>query len=190
MNIPSENNLNEANLDSIQLKDVIDIAFLQKFQDDFAIGVGVASVTVDADGTPITDPSRYTRFCTNYVHATACGDSRCAESHHKGGVEAVRTGKPVVYECHAGLIDFAAPIMLEGRHIGTILGGQVLMEAPKQDKYRQLAKEIGVDEAGILEAVKEVRILPRYCIESVANVLFVVANNMSQDAYQRIKNKP
>ena len=190
MNSSSENSLHGVNLDDIKLKDVIDIAFLQKFQDDFAIGVDVASVTVDADGTPITNPSRYTRFCTNYVHATACGDNRCAESHHKGGAEAVRTGKPVVYECHAGLIDFAAPIILEGRHIGTILGGQVLLDTPKQDKYRQLAKEIGVDEAGIVEALKEVRILPRYCIESVANVLFVVANNMSQEAYQRIKDTP
>ena len=41
----------------------------------------------------------------------------------KGGEEAARLGRPVVYECHAGLIDFAAPILLEGRQIGTILGG-------------------------------------------------------------------
>lgn len=175
------------NLDNIKLTDVIDVDFLQKFQDDFATGVGVASVTVDANGTPITNPSRYTRFCTNYVHATECGDKRCAESHHKGGDEAVRSGKPVVYECHAGLIDFAAPIILEGRHLGTILGGQVLMEAAAEDKYRRLAGEIGVDETGLVDAVKEVSILSRERIEAAANLLFVVANNMSRDAYQKIK---
>ena len=135
-------------LSNIKLTDVIDLNFLQRFQDDFATGVGLASVTVDIDGNPVTNPSRYTRFCQNYTHSTECGDKRCAESHRKGGEEAARLGRPVVYECHAGLIDFAAPILLEGRQIGTILGGQVLTDLPDEAKYRRIAREIGVDEEG------------------------------------------
>ncbi|ODA42288.1 PocR ligand-binding domain-containing protein [Desulfosporosinus sp. BG] len=179
------------NLDisTVKLKDVIDIDFLQRFQDDFAKGVGLASVTVDPDGTPITNPSSYTRFCMDYTHSTECGDKRCAESHRKGGEEAARTGKPVIYECHAGLIDFAAPIMLEGRQIGTILGGQVLTDVPNDKKYRKIANEIGVDEEGYVEAVQEVRKLSRESIEAAANVLFIVANNMSSTAYQQLKLK-
>ena len=116
---------NNSTIRDITLSDVIDIKFLQQFQDDFAKGVGVASVTVDLDGKPVTNPSSYTRFCMDYTHSTECGDKRCAESHRKGGEEAAKTGKPVVYECHAGLIDFAVPIMIEGKQIGTIQGGQV-----------------------------------------------------------------
>lgn len=174
-------------LENITLTDVIDMEFLQRFQDDFAKGIGLASVTVDAKGQPVTNPSSYTRFCMDYTHSTECGDKRCAESHRKGGEEAARTGKPVVYECHAGLIDFAAPIMLEGRHIGTILGGQVITEVPDEEKIRKIAAEIGVDENGYVEAVKEIRKLSRESIEAAANVLFIVANNMSKAAYQRIK---
>jgi len=174
-------------LANVKLTDVIDLAFLQEFQDDFAIGIGLASVTVDPDGTPITKPSQYTRFCMDYTHSTECGDKRCAESHRKGGEEAARTGKPVIYECHAGLIDFAAPIMLEGRLIGTILGGQVLTDAPNDAKYRKIANEIGVDEEGYIEAVQEIRNLSRKSIESSANLLFIVANNMSNTAYQQLK---
>ena len=181
----------DKNLDisTVALKDVIDVDFLQQFQDDFAKGVGLASVTVDPDGTPITKPSSYTRFCMDYTHSTECGDKRCAESHRKGGEEAARTGKPVIYECHAGLIDFAAPIMLEGRQIGTILGGQVLTDVPKDAKYRKIANEIGVDEEGYVEAVQEIRTLSRESIEAAANVLFIVANNMSNTAYQQLKLK-
>lgn len=147
----------------------------------------MASVTVDIDGNPVTKPSCYTRFCDAYTHSTECGDKRCAESHRKGGEEAARTGKPVVYECHAGLIDFAAPIMLEGRLIGTILGGQVLTSAPEEAKYRKIAEEIGVDADGYVEAVKEVRLLSKEGIEAAANVLFIVANSMSKAAYQQRK---
>lgn len=173
----------------IKLTDVIDLEFLQNFQDDFAKGVGLASVTVDQVGTPVTKPSCYTRFCADFTHSTECGDKRCAESHRKGGEEAARTGKPVVYECHAGLIDFAAPIMIEGQLIGTILGGQVLTAAPDEAKYRKIAAEIGVDADGYAEAVKEVTILSKERIEAAANVLFLVANNISQAAYQQRKLK-
>jgi ligand-binding sensor protein len=176
-------------LSSIKLTDVIDTKFLQEFQDDFAKGMGLASVTVDLDGKPITNPSSYTRFCENYTHSTQCGDKRCAESHKKGGQEAASTGKPVVYECHAGLIDFAAPIMLEGKLIGTILGGQVLTKNPAEEKYKKIAKEIGVDENGYVEAVREVTILPKERIEAAANVLFIVANTMSKTAFNQIKLK-
>lgn len=179
----------ELDLSTVKLTDIIDLAFLQQFQDDFAKGVGLASVTVDTEGNPVTDPSSYTRFCKDYTNSTECGDKRCAESHRKGGEEAARTGKPVVYECHAGLIDFAAPIMLEGRQIGTILGGQVLTTTPHDEKYRKIAKDIGVDEDGYVEAVHEIRQLSRESIEAAANVLFLVANNMSKDAYQQLKLK-
>lgn len=177
----------EVSLDNIKLTDVIDLHFLQKFQDDFAKGVGLASVTVDPEGKPVTNPSSYTRFCENYTHSTECGDKRCAESHRKGGEEAARTGKPVVYECHAGLIDFAAPILIDGKLIGTILGGQVLISNPEEEKYRRIAKEIGVDPDGYVDASKEVRILTKESIEAAANVLFTVANNMSKSAYQQRK---
>jgi len=180
---------NQVNLNTVKLTDVIDLGFLQKFQDDFAKGVGLASVTVDPTGKPITDPSSYIRFCDEYTHSTECGDKRCAESHRKGGEEAARTGKPVVYECHAGLIDFAAPIMLEGRLIGTILGGQVLTASPDEEKYRRIAKEIGVDPDEYVKAANEARILSRESIEAAANVLFLVANNMSKTAYQQLKLK-
>lgn len=179
----------QVNLDTLKLTDVINLDFLQKFQDDFAKGVGVASVTVDPAGTPITNPSMYTRFCRDYTHSTECGDKRCAESHRKGGEEAVRSGKPVVYECHAGLIDFAAPIIVEGKLLGTILGGQVLTSTPEEEKYRKIANEIGVNANEYVDAAKEVRLLSRESIESAANVLFTVANNMSKSAFQQRKLK-
>lgn len=181
---------NEENFDprSIKLTDVIDINFLQRFQDDFATGVGLASVTVDLDGNPVTDPSSYTRFCRDFTHSTERGDQRCAISHRKGGEEAARTGKPVVYECHAGLIDFAAPIMLEGYQIGTILGGQVLTGKPHEEKYQKIAGEIGVDENGYVDAVQEVPILTKKRIEAAANVLFIVANTMSKSAYPQYQS--
>lgn len=186
----SKNNAaSEREVSKTNLANLIDIDFLQKFQDDFAKGVGLASVTVDLEGNPVTKPSSFTRFCMDYTQSTKCGGKRCAESHRKGGEEAARTGKPVIYQCHAGLIDFAAPIMLKGQLIGTILGGQILTTLPEEEKYRQFAKEIGVIPDEYVEAVKEVRIISKESIEAAANVLYIVANSMSRTSYQQIKLK-
>lgn len=177
------------NLDNIKLTDVLDIGILQKFQDNFAESMDIASVTVDIHGEPVTRPSSYTRFCSEYTHSTSVGDNRCAESHKRGGEEAARTGRPYIYKCHAGLIDFAAPIMVNGVLIGTILGGQILYNEPEDEPFRRTAREIGVNEDGYVDAVHKVKITTEKNIKAAAEVLFIVANALSQIGYQQMTLK-
>jgi Predicted sensor domain len=181
--------INRGEISKLKLKDLMDIETLQKFQDNFATSMDIASVTVDIDGNPVTKPSSYTTFCNNYIHSTKTGDDRCAMSHKKGGEEAVRTGKPYIYQCHAGLIDFAAPIMVEGVHVGTILGGQVLYSKPEEQLYRKVAGEIGVNENGLVDAVNHVKISTEANVRAGAEVLYIVANTLSQVGYHKVKIK-
>jgi len=180
-------NNSELDMDVLEIKDIIDINLLQKFQDDFASAMNCASVTVDKDGTPVTNPSSYTRFCDGFVHSTKKGDDRCAASHKRMGEEAARTGKPFVGPCHAGLIDFAAPIIVEGKLIGTVLGGQMLSESPKEQSYIQIAKEIDVNGHSLVEAVHEVNIVDLKNIEKAASVLFIVVNTLAKNGFNQIE---
>lgn len=174
---------------AVELKDLIDLSFLQDFQDNFACSVGVASLTEDAYGNALTRPSRFSDFCTKLVRATPIGSKRCRHCDLRGAETVARTGKPTVYECHAGLIDFAAPIMLEGRKIGAIFGGQVLTEAPDEAKFRRIAREIGVDPDEYLAAIAQIPVVPREKVEAIARFLFTVANTLSEKAYQTLKIK-
>ena len=131
---------NKSNTNNIKLRDVMDIDLLQRFQDNFAESMDIASVTVDMDGEPLTKPSSYTSFCIDYTHSTKTGDDRCALSHKKGGEEAARTGRPYIYKCHAGLIDFAAPIIVDGKQIATILGGQILTKKTGRRRFQSNRK--------------------------------------------------
>ena len=174
---------------TVNLKEIIDLEFLQQFQDDFAKSIGVASIAVDLQGNPITDPSSFTRFCMDYTRGSKEGLLRCAKCDREAGEASARTGKPYVYECHAGLVDFAAPIMLHGKQIGSILGGQVLPQAPDESKFRRIAQEIGVNPDEYIEALKEIQPLPMERIEAAANLLYSVANNLSQTWYQQSRLK-
>lgn len=173
----------------LEIRDVINIDLLQLFQNNFAESLNIASVTVDKNGTPVTTPSSYTNFCTNYIHSTAIGDCRCAESHRKGGERAACLGRPYIYTCHAKLIDFAAPILIGDTQIGTILGGQVLTKTPELHEYRNIAKEIGVDEDNLVKAVKKIKIMEEKNVKAAAEVLFVIANALSKIGYEEIRLK-
>jgi PAS domain S-box-containing protein len=171
----------------VDLRDLIDLSFLQEFQDNFASCVGVASLTEDASGNALTRPSCFTEFCMNVVRTTDIGLRRCRQCEIKGGEEAARNGKPAVYQCHAGLVDFAAPIMLEGKQIGAIFGGQILTEPPDEQKFRKIATEMGIDTDEYITAIRKIPIVPEKNVQIAAKVLSSVANTFSTMVYQKLK---
>lgn len=176
-------------LNTLQLKDIMDLQFLQKFQDDFAKSMNIASITVDKNGVPFTKPSSYSHICSNLTQSTELGENRCAQCHSKAGEEAFKTGKPYIYKCHSGLIDFAAPITVKGVLIGTILGGQILFDEPKEMEFKSTANELGLDEHKYYEAAKHLKIIDEHNVKAAAEVLFSVANTLSNEGYQRLKIK-
>lgn len=185
------NNTNDKDLDMnlLEIKDVIDIDLLQRFQDNFAESMNIASITVDINGNPVTRPSSFTSFCMDFIRSTTVGSNRCSECDRKAGEEAAKTGKPYVYKCHAGLIDFASPILIDGKQIGTILGGQILTSSPVDSEYKKTAKEIGVNEEEYVNAVKKVKIITEKSVKAAAEVLYIISNALSKIGYEQFKLK-
>ncbi|HHV13494.1 MAG TPA: chemotaxis protein [Clostridiales bacterium] len=176
-----ETNVNEAD---IKLTEVISVEVLQKLQDAFSKATGVASLTTDINGTPITKGSGHTDFCMKLSRGSEKGLHRCIKSDVFGGAESARAGKPVVYYCSNGLMDFGAPIMINGKQIGSILGGQILPYPPDKDKFTKIAQEIGVDPKEYLAALEKVKIVPEEQIQAAAELLYLVAGELSKSGFQ------
>lgn len=174
--------------ENITLTDLIDAGTLQKIQDAFANATGMAALTVDLDG-PVTQLSNPTEFCMTLTRGCPKGAERCNKCDLQGGDEAGRTGRPAVYYCHGGLMDFAAPILLGRRQIGSMIGGQVLPQPPDEAKFRAIARDIGVDENAYIRALSKIRIVPKKTIEASAHLLYVMANELSQMGYQKYMTK-
>ncbi len=172
-------------LENISLLDLIDKHTLQTLQDAFANATGMAALATDDSGA-VTELSNPTDFCMRYTRKSAKGCERCNKCDLQGGSESVRTGKPAVYFCHAGLVDFAAPIILNGKHIGSLIGGQVLTQKPDEEKFKRIAKEIGVDPNLYIEALRKVKIVPKSQVDAAAKLLYQMANALSEIGYQRL----
>ncbi|MCM1170922.1 MAG: PocR ligand-binding domain-containing protein [Clostridium sp.] len=169
----------------IRLVELIETELLQKIQDSFSSLTGMAALTTDKDGTPITEGSNFTDFCMKYTRQSAKGAERCEKCDKMGAEICIENGRPHAYSCHGGLIDYAAPIMVHGKMIGSFIGGQVLSKKPDLDKFRKIARELEIDEEEYIEAVKKVEVIDKERIDNAAAALGSIAEVLSSLAYGR-----
>lgn len=93
----------------------------QRIQDLFSDATGLAAIAVDSQGEYISRGSNFTDFCMKYTRGNAEGLKRCEKCDREGKGS---------YFCHAGLMDFAADLMINGEKVGAVIGGQVLPQKP------------------------------------------------------------
>lgn len=169
----------------LQLTDIFDIDLLQRLQEAFYNATDISAGFSDINGVAITKHSSHTAFCKEFNKKSEIGLSRCQNCDKYGMHLALEKKGPVTYTCHAGLMDFAAPIIVKGKVLGCLLGGQVAEHPLDLLKVRAYAEEINVDPEEYANAAGQVTITSRERIESSANFLFTIGDMLSHMAYKK-----
>lgn len=76
--------------EELYLTDLISVETLQHVQDAFAAMTGMAALTTDADGIPVTKGSNFTDFCMKYARESKDGHIRCEQCDKFGAEDAWR----------------------------------------------------------------------------------------------------
>jgi ligand-binding sensor protein len=164
----------------LQIADIVDLRVLQRLQDTFAKAMGVAAVTVDISGRPVTEASNFQPLC-QMIRSTAVGLARCQECDARGGLAAYSSGEPATYMCMGGMMDAAAPITIEGRYLGCILCGQVVLsEEDEQFRSGMIERNaaLGLPRRQLLDAIAQVPALPRERLDAAVEMLMFTANHI------------
>ena len=164
----------------MDIKQFMDMELLQQIQDLFSTSTGLAAIAVDTEGNYITKPSNFTDFCMKYTRGSEDGNKRCIRCDNEC------TG---TYVCHAGLMDFSADIMVNGEKMGAIIGGQVLPKEPDQERFRAIARELGIQEDAYLEAVAKVPVRSEKMIRAASEMLGIVVNHLVNLEYMKKMNQ-
>lgn len=170
-------------MNGIKLTELIDVKILQRLLDAFSDFTGMAALATDEKGVPVTKASGFTDLCMNLVRKSD-KSYYCEECDRMGAIKTYESGTPVVYTCHMGLTDYAAPIMIGDDIIGSIIGGQVRTEPLNEEHERTMARSLGIDEKTFLEASRKINLVEEEQVRKAAKFLAELATLLSGMAYK------
>lgn len=169
-----------------RLTDFVDVETLQSLQDGFARLTGISTSIRDAQGAAITQPAQQQAFCA-YMQSTPSGVTACRRSHSDAAARVCTTGSlPVSQpnECHAGLSQYVAPIIVSGRTLGMIIVGDRPRVHLTPEQIALLAGRYALDPAALAAAAGQ---LPPWSEEQMAGATAFVqqlANTIARLCYQ------
>lgn len=125
-------------------RQVVETSRLQEIQDRFAKIMRVGSIITTVDGDPITRPSHFSDFCLA-MRTLPKNERRCFHSDATGGARALKAGRVILYRCPHGLLDMACPIIVENKHVGVLLCGQVRLSNYNEQQMDQIIEKYWED---------------------------------------------
>jgi len=187
MNLPPDSPISLTDvLNDIQFSDIFVLDDIQRMQDLFSEATGVASIITHPDGKPITQPSNFTRLCSNIIRKTEKGCSNCIQSDAIIGGQ--NLAGPTVQQCLSEILwDAGVSITVGGKHFANWLIGQVRDAEIDEFRMIQYADEIGVNRDEFRKALTEVPVMSVRKLQKVAEMLFVFVKDLSEKAYNNMQ---
>jgi len=154
-------------LPDYHFSDLVDISLIKEVLDAFYEATGVGYALHDADGN-ILSFRGWEDICIKFHHRCPATRARCRQSDSYI-TKHLHESSYIGYKCLNGLMDYAIPILVEGKHMATIFTGQFLHEAPDEEFFRRQAQMYGFDESAYMEALYKVPIIPKKKIRGIIN---------------------
>lgn len=164
----------------MEIQEFFDVKQLDEILSIWSAATGLATIALDKHGQYISSEIGFTDFCMKYTRGSKEGCRRCVENDNNA---------EGTYFCHAGLMDFSIDIVVGEEKLGKIIGGQVLSGPPDEDKFRDLAKEFGINPDEYIKALHKVPIKTEASIRAAANLLDKLVNMVVNLAYSEHKNR-
>lgn len=160
------NNILPANASQHHISELINIPLLSQLMDSF-YNITKIPYSIDDNKNNVLMGRGWQDICTQFHRVCPRTMEKCLQSDRYISTHLQEGSNYVGYKCLNGLMDYATPIIVEGRYLGAIFFGQFLHKSPDKDFFRQQAQEHGFDETAYLEALSRVPIVPEEQIELV-----------------------
>lgn len=179
-----------------KLLELVDKDLLKNILDAFTKATGLTANIVDVEGRSIFsrhDAQKNCKFCKLiWQKQQEKGLNRCMGSYARAGKQAALFGEPYIFRCPAGLIEWAAPIIIDEHHLGTIICGQVLMWEPEEFfwiELREMNKALIDDFGALFGAAKELKIISGEKVQGAADLLYMTANYIMDSGWKNLKHQ-
>ncbi len=170
-----------------ELIEWLDPAELQKMQESFSEITGMSSVTIDMDGNRLSRTTGSSDYCDLLSTSSGSFKRLCTHGRIYGAKEAASLGHGTYYFATDGLIEFSAPIIIDGEIIACLVGGMVFEYVPEEERIKALAKKLMLDPEKLWKAAKKTPVCSIESVEKAAKFLYDVAAIVAGTATSRIQ---
>ena len=161
----------------------INIAAKKILQDYHAILYKLTGVVIDfisdtGEIMTLCPPVHYNPLC-RYIVSCPCGKEACAQADRENCAKTKATGKSIIYECHAGLIDVIVPLFIKDQYIGCLTTGQILKKKPTKKSFRDFlekVKPLNLDEDKLREYYYNTIVMDEQQIEALVDLISLIGN--------------
>ena len=168
------------------LKDLIDIDLFQNLQNRLNEIYSFHTAIVDIQGNILTS-SPWQDICRQFHRKNSECRTHCLESDQYILKHLKEADPAVVYHCPHGLVDCAAPIIIEGVHYGNFFTGQFFMKKPDLEFFREQARKYGFDEKEYIKAVKKVPVCSRKLLDSYMFIIRGLITIITENGLKTIR---
>ena len=169
-------------INDFKLTDLIDLNYLRDIQEKFSAATDMTAFITDVDGRSVTSESKLSAFCSGLKKSVAVS-AKCKKCHKNGGFDAMSSGCGNVYCCHAGVHEIAAPIVVNGKLLGSFIAGQVMTEPVTSADNSRFAIELGLTVDEYTYEVSKLPVVPESKLRANADLLYSLAELISTKAY-------
>ncbi len=170
--------------------ELVDISKLQNLMEGFYSVTGILSAVLDSDAN-ILIAVGWQDICNNFHRANKQTELLCKQSDLsiKENIDSnyVNYKSNICYKCGNGMIDVAAPIIIDGEHLATVYTGQFFFEEPDIEQFRRQAEKYGFNEEEYINAVKKVPIYTKDKVDSIMNYVRQLAEMMVQMGLAKLR---
>ncbi len=174
----------------MSIKDFFQRDVLEKFQRSLSKATGLAFVTVDYQGNPITETTFFSKFCSK-VRENNAAKTRCKASDAFGALQAAVTHETSIYLCPCGLLEVAIPIMVDGQYLGGFVGGQIRCEdAPENiNRFSSAMKSKEADKHALqFESLRnEIPVYEFEKFSDIATMVSIIIGELCENAILQYK---
>ena len=172
----------------LEFADLARLQVVEFYEEAFrkATGVSLRVAPPGEPSTPVSFGKGENPLCV-LLNTTSCGCAACLDSQQRAHRTVGKQTSAHQINCFAGLTEVALPVQVEGRHVATLMSGQVFRREPTERDFKMLVNMVGAGqgpdwERKTRQAYFETPVVTAERFEAIVQLLHVFAQYLSDHA--------
>ncbi len=176
-----------------KFSELVDIQKIHQLTDAFYEATGISTAIITPEGE-ILSGSGWQDICAHFHRKNPESRKVCVASDTRVRIALMKKKGYMIYQCPHGLIDAAAPIIVDGRHMANCFTGQFLLRKPgekEKENFEKQARKYDFDKEAYMEALARTPIIPEQRMKPILKYFTLFAEVVGQMGFEQrnLKNE-